>query len=405
MNIIVMILTYLVLIPIRTDRHLKRVPYITYLIIFLNILIYLSTLSLSNASSYTLSLKYGFVLADITWYSFITNAFLHADLMHLLGNMFILWIAGTVLESAIGRAQFVMIYFASAITGVILFALATYYMADPKMFSIPLIGASGAIAGVIGFAAFRYYYIKVQTIFGIIVPFPILYWMPFWGYALYFFIKELILGFSQQSSNVAHFAHLGGLFLGAVLAIIFRSYRDGLRDIIVEQAGKRVRIGKKDDISEAVSSLLEENPDDPELLVTEAGIKAVNKDILGATEIYVKALGIALRQGNYQTAMVSFENILDLNSDTILDPRTYLALFTLYEKDNNMTRMNQVFDIVLTRYTHSTEAESILIKMANYCAKTLNYKDRAITYYTYLIDHYPNSGYVNIARDELEKLL
>ena len=289
-----------------------------------------------------------------------------------------------------------------------------YYMSPASHYGFPLIGASGAIAGVIGFAAFRYYYIKVQSIIiitlplsvraAIPLPVPYLVWVPFWVFAAYFFLREILLGFSDKNTNVAHFAHIGGLLLGIVLALMVRSYRDGLREATIEGITDDRAEKEGREINKTVTSLLKENPDDPELLVTEAGIKVIQEKTDEAETMYIKALDLAIKQGKYSTAIVCYENLLEINSNSILSPRTYLALFTLYEKENNLDRMKGIFDIVFSRYSQTSAAESMLIKMANYYAGIDKYQDRAALYYETLIKNYPMSNYVDIAKNNLGKL-
>ena len=395
-------LNVIFLIPIRTDKEITKIPFITYGIIFLNIFIFISTLQASEAELHAINLNLGFVLSDFSWYTLITYAFLHSGLSHLAGNMFLLWITGTVLETAIGRKQFLMLYLGSAILGALLFAVTTFYWSAPNEYGIPLIGASGAISGVIGFAAFRYYYINVQTIFA---PIPLLVWMPFWAYALYFLLKELLLGFFDTSgSNVAHFAHLGGLALGISLGIIMRSYRDGLRDHVIEEAAEKAPNTNTKEFNETVTSLIKENPDDPELLMTDAGLKVASGDNESAVKLFTRALNLSLRQGMYENAINCFENILVINPDTIFPPKIYLAMYTLYEKNNNLPSMNGIFELMMSRFSHTPEAESMLMKFAKYYAEIEDYEERAVSYYEYFIKHYPNSAYMNIATEELKKL-
>ena len=402
MKAILLLLNAIFLIPIRTDKEITKIPFVTYGIIFLNIFIYISTLQLSDAELHASRLRLGFVLSDFSWYTLITNAFLHSGWFHLAGNMFLLWITGTVLEAAIGRRQFLMLYLGSAILGTLLFALTTFYFSPPDKYGIPLIGASGAISGVIGFAAFRYYYINIQTIFA---PIPLLVWIPFWTYALYFLVKEFLLGFFDTSGgNVAHFAHLGGLALGIGLGIAMRSYRDGLRDHVIEKAAEKAPNTQTKEFNETVTSLIKDNPDDPELLMTDAGLKVAAGENESAIMLFNRALNLSLRQGMYENAINCFENILIINHDTIFPSKLYLAMYTLYEKNNDTRHMNEIFETLMTRFSNTPEAESMLIKRAKYCAEIEGNIERAITYYKYLIEHYPNSSYINIATEELKKL-
>ena len=122
-----------------------------------------------------------------------------------------------------------------------------------------MIGASGAIAGVMGMAAFRFYRLRVRTVPIIAFctdPHPGTILVPFWGYALYFAANEVYSGLTQISSihygqyninvpqdHVAHWAHIGGLLLGVLAAFLLDSVKEGKRGYALEDAANAVSEG------------------------------------------------------------------------------------------------------------------------------------------------------------------
>lgn len=134
------------------------------------------------------------------WWQLITSAFLHADPMHLLVNMFGLWMFGRDVERALGSRHFVQLYFLSALTA----ALAQIVVTALLQQNEPTLGASGAVFGILG--AFALLYPK-RIIVLLIPPIP----LPAPVFVFCYAAIELASGVLGTQAGVAHFAHLGGL--------------------------------------------------------------------------------------------------------------------------------------------------------------------------------------------------
>ena len=148
---------------------------------------------------------------DFHSYQFITYMFLHADLGHLFGNMFALWMFGRTLEYEIGSKRFLIYYLVCGV------GAALIQMGVASIFgeNLTLLGASGAVMGVL-------------LAFGLMHPNNMIYIMPLpfpikakWfviGYA----VLELLLGSSGLDTGIAHFAHIGGMLWGLVLLLVWK---------------------------------------------------------------------------------------------------------------------------------------------------------------------------------------
>ena len=151
------------------------------------------------------------------WLTILTGMFLHGGLMHLLGNMLYLWIFGDNVEDAMGPLRFLLFYILCGTAA----ALAQIAV-DPGS-AIPLIGASGAIAGVLAAYFMLYPQARVLTLVPIfffirLISLPAVFLLGFW------FILQVISGAGAlgSSGGVAWFAHIGGFIAGAVLVFPFR---------------------------------------------------------------------------------------------------------------------------------------------------------------------------------------
>jgi membrane associated rhomboid family serine protease len=150
------------------------------------------------------------------WITIFTSMFLHGSLLHLAGNMLFLWIFGNNIEDSMGRVRFVVFYLLGGLA-----ALALQIVTDPDS-AIPTVGASGAIAAVLGGYALLYPRARVITVIFIIIIFtivelPALLVLGFW------FLLQLLPAFSEpvEGGGVAYFAHIGGFLFGLLMIKLF----------------------------------------------------------------------------------------------------------------------------------------------------------------------------------------
>lgn len=206
--------------PIRDHNPSERTPYVTYLLMALNIGIFLSYW-LTLQSDQRLFLFYrdwalipAFVTAGEMPHTLITSIFLHGGWMHLAGNMLFLWIFGDNLEDTFGHWQFLLFYLACGVA-----AGLCHILADPSS-PIPTVGASGAIAGVMGGYLFLFPKARIDILFIIIVFFRV-FSVPAWVMLGVWFGLQLFTGIGADTSagGVAYWAHIGGFVVGLLLTI------------------------------------------------------------------------------------------------------------------------------------------------------------------------------------------
>ena len=193
----------------------------TIILIAINLLVY-AVSSFENSfvgiGDYWLSIG-GFVPLLIPnpsqWYRVITSMFLHSDLFHILFNMYFLFIFGRSVESSLGKYRFLALYLASGIMAS-LFHTAFAFIEGLASYSIPAIGASGAISGILG----AYLMLHPGTSLLMVLPvffFPWVFWIKASYYILFWFATQVIYGFARAAGGTAVFAHAGGLVAGVFL--------------------------------------------------------------------------------------------------------------------------------------------------------------------------------------------
>jgi rhomboid family protein len=206
--------------PIRDHNPSSRTPYVTYLLIGANVLVYLLNIPgiSSDATMIYLYQNWALFPVDITSggspVPLVSSMFLHANFWHIAGNMLFLWVFGDNMEDAFGHIGFLLFYLAAGVG-----AGLAHVMFQPFS-DIPTIGASGAIAGVLGGYLLLYPKARVDVIFFFIVFFkiiPIPAWITLGGW----FALQLFNGALDDGSGggVAYWAHVGGFASGLILTL------------------------------------------------------------------------------------------------------------------------------------------------------------------------------------------
>jgi membrane associated rhomboid family serine protease len=211
--------------PIRDHNPSRRTPYVTWVLIALNVGIFLSyTVALPNEMQLArFYFDWGLVPRISSPETFLTSMFLHGGLMHLAGNMLFLWVFGDNLEDQMGHGGFLAFYLAGGLA-----AAAAQVASDPDSI-VPMIGASGAIAGVMGGYLLLFPKARVDVLIILIIIFRIIP-VPAWIVLSAWFGLQLLQGWTipTDGGGVAYWAHAGGFAAGLILTIPLWRKRGGV---------------------------------------------------------------------------------------------------------------------------------------------------------------------------------
>ena len=202
--------------PLRDTQPSYSTPVVTICIIVVNILIFLFQFSLGDWGNTQLISEYGLIPARWHLSNIITSMFLHGGWLHVLGNMWFLWIFGDNIEDVLGHLKYVAFYLLCGI------AAATLHIVSDPYSRIPTVGASGAIAGVMGAYVVKFPRARITTL-AFILFFVTTWEIPAVVMLGYWFLIQLFsgvgsIGYSRVSQGgVAWFAHVGGFVAGIVL--------------------------------------------------------------------------------------------------------------------------------------------------------------------------------------------
>jgi len=207
------------MIPLRSSEpHYTRAT-VTLSIIAVNVAVFLYELSLPHNALNRFIMLHGIVPDRLSYSSILTSMFIHGGFLHIAGNMWFLWIFGRGVENLVGHTKYLLLYFACG------FAAAFLHILVNSNSTIPTVGASGAIAGVMGAYLVKFPRSHIVTlvfifIFITTIDIPAAFLLLYW-FAIQFFSGVGSVGYSNASSgDVAWFAHVGGFVAGMLLVML-----------------------------------------------------------------------------------------------------------------------------------------------------------------------------------------
>ncbi|HEY9631320.1 MAG TPA: rhomboid family intramembrane serine protease [Coleofasciculaceae cyanobacterium] len=226
--------------PISDENPTYTKPYVTYGLILINILCFLYELSLPSGQLDNFFRMAAIVPAELTasfqgevvsqglpeWTTLITSQFLHGGWLHVLGNMLYLWIFGNNVEDKLGHVKFLIFYLLCGV----LAGLAQWFFAQGS--TVPSLGASGAIAGVMGAYIVRFPRAKILTLISVFpLRVPALLFLGIW------FVQQAFYSYASlgaptntgmENGGIAYWAHAGGFAVGAILGPLFGIFSDSV---------------------------------------------------------------------------------------------------------------------------------------------------------------------------------
>jgi membrane associated rhomboid family serine protease len=211
-----------VMIPLRDIIPSRTTPYVTISLISLNVLVFLYELSIGRAVD-AFTLYWGLVPAAFSWVTVFTSMFLHGGILHVAGNMLYLWIFGDNVEDRMGHGRFLVFYLLCGVAA----ALAQTITAPDSV--VPMVGASGAIAGVMGAYFVLYPKSRIVTLIPLffffqVIEVPAILFLGIW------FVMQFLSGVGSivttagggPAGGVAFWAHVAGFVAGISGVIVFR---------------------------------------------------------------------------------------------------------------------------------------------------------------------------------------
>ena len=392
------------------ERKKEGVAWVTYSLILINVLVFYCFELRVNPEIIFNNLVFIPVEPNIVNVpiSLLTSMFLHAGGGHLWGNMLFLWTLGVVVEKRIGGKKFLLFYLLAGVSASILSAV-VYFIA----FREPVhgLGASGAIAGAMGLFAIRCYFksmvfpLPILGIFSLILPVSLKVRLNSLVIIGLFFLADLHGGIGQvagqNSSNVGHWAHLGGMICGIILGIMFNLGEEAVEERHMEIGSQA--LSKGGDLYKGEESLrlaLKKNPNNAEVMILLAKMLSKFQPTAEGADLYRKGMDI-LAVNRLKDVAATFKEYYERYL-TGCNPETLFKVAGYYHQQKDHEWAAKCFELLSDdEATPSNIREKAMFQ----CARQMEFVgkiDLALHYYRQFVDKFPDSVFKPKALSRIE---
>jgi membrane associated rhomboid family serine protease/TolA-binding protein len=406
-------ITFMPVMYSKEERQQEYLPKITYGLILANILVFylfqlwVDPLLIINNLIF---LPYEPNTFNVP-ISMLSSIFLHGSQGHLWGNMLFLWAVGTVVERRIGSLRFGIFYLLSGITGNLVYLLICTISSTPPH----ILGASGAIAGVMGLFAIRCYFksmtfpLPILGIFSLIFPVSLKVKLNSLVIIGLFFLADLSGGIEQiqgtSASNTGHWAHIGGMLCGILLALAFRLNRDAILERHMELGSQAVgaKIGAQstEKGEESLRLLLQKDPENCEAQLLLARLKSKFAATEEGKELYNRVIPQLVLKKPEEAMIVYHEYRKTYNNE--LPPATLYRMANIFHRHEDPQMACSCLQLVC----QDQKSSALLLEKALYqCGRILEEMEQngaAADYYQRCIDSFPDSPLSSKAKARIEQ--
>jgi membrane associated rhomboid family serine protease len=346
-----------------------------------------------------------------------TYPFFHADVAHLLVNLFYLYVFGAGVEEAVGRSRYILLYLACGAVGGLLQWLVTVTLLSPMAGAVPIVGASAACAGLMGLFAVRYYRARLAFV-----------GLPFRPHVVsvvaVFLFAEIGLGLyallvGSAADGVAHWAHVGGFVFGLGCARALRLSAEGSRAYLRADASHAMARSVPGAAIKKWELLLAREPDNPAIHEELARAWLLLGDGDAAVKHFFEAITLYLKRMDRTSAARLYGELhtigLPRNEDdrsarlatrtslaTVLmqlTPEQLFGIGSALEASEQYDLATEAFRIVSMRAPNSQEAETAVLKCATISLRKLGRAKEARVLVDLFLDRYKNSPFRVLAED------
>ncbi|MHB1000214.1 MAG: rhomboid family intramembrane serine protease [Armatimonadota bacterium] len=393
-------------LPYKNDRQISLFPAVTYALIAANVCLYIVLLPIHR---HTLALMMGFRPLDLSVPNIVSSMFVHGDFLHLIWNMLFLWLFGPNVEDALGHIEFTLLYLGSGFAAALLqVGIVQGFIPDAGL--IPVIGASGAIAGILGVFAVRFFKTGIQVFYYLGILFYPLRWGTFTvpavvGLGIWFaqqFIGGILDVARQGTGGVAYWSHIGGMVFGMALAYGLSMSIEGSKEYLIEDAHSKLENGTADSALLNLSKALRNDPENAEICIELARAYHTANSPDMAIMHFKSSIDILMRKGNRNQAVAYFAELRHDYPQVRLDPRTeYQIARQLLESGCTESALKMLTEIS-EAYPDAPEAEISLIKAGDLCLNVLGDPESATRFYRSFCEKYPHSQLCAMAENSLK---
>lgn len=394
-------------LPIGSTRPRWRTPYVTYALLIANLMVSLLVWNSPNPAGVL------FKPSSPSVESWILSLFAHGNVGHYLGNALFLWLFGSIAEDVLGPGLFVLFYLGGNIGASALdyYITATYV---PLAISVPWLGASGAIAGILGLAACCFMRAKVRVAYLVVfprfsagvanVPMPVfgalwLAWEVFQGLVMTSLAAE-----TGRYGGVAHWAHVGGFAVGVAGALALKlPGRISRSDLVSSHDAPGNEYDAYREAGE-LEHLLAESPEDALAWRAYGQALELSGRESQAREAYAKAVALSLKQGSIENAAEAYQEACAVEPLNEASAETLLQLGFALQSKAKPAEAYQVLRHLARVHPNSRQVDTALARAGEIARVALHRPEAARECYQELLDSCPASPMRGLCQEKLKEL-
>jgi membrane associated rhomboid family serine protease len=375
------------LLPLAPLRRSVVTPIITVVISIVNIFVFFVTYgSESSVEQGGLGPLHASVLRLFMY------MFLHGDIFHLLSNTIILALFGRHVEEALGKVKYVLLYFGSGIASGLFYVLMTMLIrpTDNDKF---MIGASGAIFGLLGMFAVRFWRTKVRLYLVFSVPAYVALGL--------FVVSQVLMEILQENDGVAYMAHVGGFLFGSLISWPLQMKQESKREYDIEDAEAATVRGDWEAAQHYYTQLLEQSPSDPVLHARQARVVLRQGYNEAATRHFREAIVLLLQRnqtGDGLEALHTYQEAMQDLGGISLGPTLLSKLASVCEGIEQFRLAVDFLALLCREFPDSPETEAAMIRLGRLHLTKLGQPTTALGILVEFIRLYPHSPLLDHAR-------
>jgi membrane associated rhomboid family serine protease len=400
---------YFSYLPIGTEVRLRRTPVATICLIGVNIACF-GLIGLCGRNSF-LFWYLAFVPAGFLPHTLITSLFLHAGFLHITLNLLYLWIFGSVLEDRLGWPRYLATYIVCGVLSNLVQAIAVVSFV-PQNAGIPIVGASGAIAGLLGLFLIRFYYVRVKVASAAMLFLQGVFRASISrlnaaGAMLIWIMIQLAYGLATTSSPVsmtAYWSHVSGFSIGLALGLAGGMHKQAALEKKFLKARRYFEEGKWFASMGEVIEFLRSRPLDPDARTLLARAFLLTGQRRQAAAEYARAISVELEKGGESLAIELYEELKRVAPEFVLPASSQLVMARCLEKHARPDLAADAYLAFGRAYPQKEKAPAALLKSGEiYCAK-LNDLEMAGEAYHRVRSLFPQTEWAQYARKKLAEI-
>jgi membrane associated rhomboid family serine protease len=396
---------YFYWLPIGTDARVRGVPWTTLSIMLANLFVFALLHAVPGAEA--LAYRYAFKAGDPTIQTAIASLFIHADPLHLIGNMAFLWVFGPPIESRIGPARYLIAYLACGWLSNL--AQAAYIVAWlPEMNSIPIVGASGCISGLMGIFLVRLYFARLKfasltmlffqgTVKASRFTLPSIVGIGLW------FALTTAYHLAEASPETAYVCHLAGFGFGALFAWSMGLAPEGSLEHRLARGAQYAARGEWFAALGEYEVYLGRAPRDPAVVAQMARIQRVTHQETEAAARFQEAIRLWLARGDMREACDAYEEMKRLLGPVPLPASDLLRVARACEELGRPSDASRAYEAYGKHFPDREAAAVALLKSAEIESKSLNNPGRARYIYEEMLRRPLKPDIERIVRERMER--